>query len=254
MFWKRENGSETTRSSPSDLGQPGALDGADIERALKYPDGVGSLTPLWPRREFLLGVAGSLLSACRVMAQIEGTRSLLTVPVASEWLGVLGALVPTILPFEHPRFPAVGREDVEAELRRLFAIDDDPDFATLPRALLLFDDVPAFESPPAPIVDDQVRDLAERGRRGESTGIGIDEALARDRAEWASYESRYGRARFVDQSIEARRAYLSLWSASELLTRRRFYRGAKSLVCITAYSLRPFWEAVGYEGPLLGRG
>jgi hypothetical protein len=201
----------------------------------------------------LLATAATLLSACRVMARVAGTHDLLAAPTADEWHRVIGALVVTILPFEHPRFPRVAPEAVHAELRRLFRVDDDPDFAMLPRAVMLFDDAPAFEAAPAPFVDDQMHDLAQSRLAPGAIGPAIDTALARDHIAWSAYESRHGRARFVDLPVDSRRAYLSLWSASELVTRRRFYHGAKSLVCVTAYSMRPFWDAVGYEGPLLGR-
>jgi hypothetical protein len=38
-----------------------------------------------------------------------------------------------------------------------------------------------------------------------------------------------------------------------LSAKRRFYRSAKVLVMISAYSMTPSWKAIGYDGPLLDR-
>src|SRR5260370_24152928 len=121
-------------------------------------------------------------------------------------------------------------------------------------AVMLFDDARAFGAAPAPFPGDERHDPAQSRLAPGAISPAIDTAVPPDHIAWSAYESRHGRARFVDLPVDSRRAYLSLWSASELVTRRRFYHGAKSLVCVTAYSMRPFWDAVGYEGPLLGRG
>jgi hypothetical protein len=118
---------------------------------------------------------------------------------------------------------------------------------------MLFDDVAAFEAPPAPFVADQRMDLRRSRVPNDAIGNAMAQALLRDYEAWKAYTHEYGTARFIAQSMDGARDYLELWAASEMITRRRFYRGVKALTCVTAYSMRLFWDTVGYEGPLLGR-
>ena len=202
----------------------------------------------------MLAGGAVFLSACGIMSQVQTTRHFIDRPLPDAWHAVLRGLIGTVLPFEHPLFPSVTVDDLLGDLQRLFRVDDDEDFAMLPRAVMLFDDSPLFEAPPALFVDDERRDLVQSRVPMVEIDGAIERRRQRDRASWVDYSGRHGPARFVDQSPPARRAYLSLWAGSEFITRRRFYRGVKALVTITAYSTDPFWKAVGYEGPLLGRG
>jgi hypothetical protein len=208
------------------------------------------------RRDFLLaGALGLLVASCRVMAQVRASDHLVERPEPDVWRPIVGALIVTILPFEHPAFPrGVTPSDIGSQMRTLFRLEDDPDLATLPKALALFDDTAVMPEPPAPFVDDERRDLATSRVPAAEIPRALDAAVSRERSQWQSFERRFGTARFVDHPLEVRRAYFALWSESAFLTRRRFYRGVKALVTISAYSTRPFWQAVGYEGPLLGRG
>src|SRR5208282_701601 len=101
-----------------------------------------------------------------------------------------------------------------AQMHRLFRIEDDPDFETFPKALMLFDDVSLMGSPPAPIVDDERRDLMQSRVLATEVGRKVDEAFAHDRALKRAFEVRFGSARFVEQPLEARRVYLTQWGAS----------------------------------------
>jgi hypothetical protein len=210
--------------------------------------------PSIARREFVLAGGALFLEACDTLAGARATHELIQRPHPDVWQPVLRSLITTVLPFEHPAFPRVSEEALFDELNRLFPIASDPGFEALPKALMLFDDCPLFETPPAPFVDDERRDLAQSRVPEAEIDAALEHAERHDREAWRAHSQRFGGARFTTQSLEARRAYFSLWSQSELVTRRRFYRGAKSLVAITAYSTRPFWDAVGYEGPILKRG
>ena len=194
------------------------------------------------------------LSACHGLSEVRASRTLIETPHPDAWHPVLRALIPTVLPFEHPAFPPVTVDALFDELEQLFPIESDPAFAALPKALMLFDDCPLFETAPPPFVDDQRVDLAESRVPAAAIDVAVEQAQAYERALWQAYTARFGSARFTAQPLPAQRAYLALYSHSELVARRRFYRGMKALVTITAYSTTPFWKAVGYEGPLLRRG
>jgi hypothetical protein len=206
------------------------------------------------RRDFLLAGGLFFLSACRMMAEVRSTDRLLETPHPDAWHPILRGVITTVLPFEHPGFPSVSADDIFAEMFRLFRIEEDEDFAALPKGLRLFNDCSLFERPPAPFVDDERRDLALGRMRQADIGVAVACSIGADRAAWSAFRERYGPLVFLEQSLDGRRAYVSLWGASQLIARRRFYRGMKALVNITAYSMPPFWQTVGYEGPVLERG
>jgi hypothetical protein len=188
------------------------------------------------------------------MAEVRGTETLIGKPHPEKWHAVLGSLITTVLPFEHPAFPNVSPAALLAETRRVFRLDEDESFAFLPQALMLFDDASLFDSPLAPIIDDERRSII-MSRVSESNISGaIEQAITHDQDAWKRFANEHGEARFLEQSLEARKAYLALWANSSFITRRRFYRGVKALVTITAYSEKSFWKVVGFEGPLLQRG
>jgi hypothetical protein len=193
------------------------------------------------RREFMLGAGAGLLSACSFMRQIESTEHVLATPPRAAYRPVLGALITSILPFEHPRFPAVlTPSQLEGVLLELFPLGADPELADVPPALMLFDDCPLFDATFPPFVD------AQREAGEDETS-----AAEHDRVAFAAYRARFGDQRFALQSLSARRAYLVLWSQSGWIARRRIYRGYKALVTISAYSTRAMWETIGYDGPWL---
>jgi hypothetical protein len=202
------------------------------------------------RRDFILGSGAAFLAACQVMSQVRATDGLIGAPHPDEWHPVLRSLIVTVLPFEHPSFPRVSADDLSDRLRELFGIEEDEDFASFPKALMLFEDCPLFETPAAPFVEDERRDLSMSRVAEGDIDRAVVRAKSRERAAWAAHSARFGQPRFLVQSLDARRAYLALWAESEFITCRRFYRGVKALVMITAYSTQPFWDAVGYDGPL----
>jgi hypothetical protein len=206
------------------------------------------------RREFVAGSAALLVSACGVMTQIRGSDRALSMPPPETWRPVLRALLTGILPFEHVRFPAIDVLALEAQLLSMFPIDQAPEFADVPVALMLFDDCALFGTPLAPFIADERRSLLANRVASSELPAAIERACDSDRRAFHAYLQRFGDAHFVDQTLEARRAYLVLWSGSELSARRRVYRGWKSLATISAYSTAAFWAAIGYDGPLLEHG
>jgi hypothetical protein len=206
------------------------------------------------RREFLAGAAALLASACGVMAQIRGTEHVLSAPPSEAWRAVLSALITSILPFEHARFPALDAAALEQTLLQLFPIGQEPGLVDVPVALVLFDDCGLFETPLAPFIADERQSLRASHVTSFELDASVQRAAASDRRAFHRYARQFGNARFIDQPVAAQRAYLALWAGSELIARRRVYRGWKSLVTISAYSTEPFWHAIGYDGPLLPQG
>jgi hypothetical protein len=193
------------------------------------------------RREFMLGAGAGLLSACSLMRQIQSSEHVLATPPRAAYRPVLGAWVTSVLPFEHPKFPAaLTPSELERVLLELFPLDDDRELADVPPALMLFDDCRLFDTPFAPFVHEQ-----------REHGAAETSATEHDRAAFAAYRARFGDQRFALQSLAARRAYLELWSQSGWIARRRVYRGYKALVMISAYSTRALWQTIGYDGPWL---
>jgi hypothetical protein len=124
----------------------------------------------------------------------------------------------------------------------------------VPLALVLFDDCGLFETPLAPLIADERRNLLESKLASSEVAAATQRASDADRRAFHDYLRRHGEGRFVTHDITARRAYLALWAQSGLIARRPLYRAWKSLVMISAYSTTPFWQAIGYDGPLLAKG
>lgn len=59
--------------------------------------------------------------------------------------------------------------------------------------------------------------------------------------------------RFTGLSAEQREAYLRGWTESRLELRRQAVASLKALIMIAHYGREEAWDAVGYEGPWLGR-
>jgi hypothetical protein len=206
------------------------------------------------RRDFVAGAAALLTSACGIMGQIRGSERVMSAPTREDWQPVLNALITSILPFEHAQFPAVDSHAIEQQLLQLFPIEHDPEFVDVPLALVIFDDCGLFETPLAPMIADERRSLHASKLSSSELAAATERASDADRHAFHEYVRRHGEGRFVTHDINARRAYLMLWAHSALIARRRLYRAWKSLVMISAYSTTPFWQAIGYDGPLLAKG
>lgn len=208
------------------------------------------------RREFLQAcvLLAAALAGCRTLgANTRLAAELLDEPHPDQWRPVLDALCKSILPFEDPRFP-VSPHAVRERLLGYFPIEHDTDFTPLRQALVLFDDPSLFPERLALFIDDEREQLTARGGLSDAAiASAIETRLAAEAASFSAFRKMAGHDRFVSMALADQRAYLKLWSQSALTVRRRFYRSAKVLVMISAYSMAPTWKAIGYDGPLLGR-
>lgn len=168
---------------------------------------------------------------------------------------MLRALVETVLPFDHPRFPRVGLDEIDARLWGLFDFEGEERMVGLQKALMLFDDVDLFAHAAGPILDAEWRAIDGARRRPSSSADSTGrEKRSHDSALLDGFRAAFpGGEPWHRRGLEARRRYLRLWSASAFVVRRQFYRSAKSLVLISAYSHPALWDAIGYDGITLGR-
>lgn len=201
------------------------------------------------RRNFLQ--ACSILAMTAAGCQATGPRTrfaahMLADPPEREYRPILGGIIRALLPFEHPRFPAIAPETVEARLLDLFPIDTGEQFLSFQRGLLFFDDVTLFPYIFGPLVDAEQVGTAN----GDSQ---VGEIERGERARYAVFESllQARPSRFTPLDPDAQRAYLRMWSVSGVAAKRQFARSAKSLVMVTVYSMEEMWRTIDYEGPLL---
>ncbi len=190
------------------------------------------------RRAFMLGAGGVLLAACGVMRQVQSTEVLIAAPPEAAWRPVLRGLIPAVLAFDDPDFPALQLGALEDALLAMFPIHEDPELADVRSMFMLFDACRLFDPPPAPFLVDAV-----------DSG-----AVEHERRAYAGFADRFGSARFIEQPLPGRRAYLALWGQSALPVRRRIYRGFRGWVLVSAYAQPELWTTIGYDGPLLERG
>lgn len=174
----------------------------------------------------------------------------MTDPPLDQYALILGGLIQSILPCEHPQFP-VTADTVQSRLLTLFRLENDPRFLDLQRALVLFDQTDLFTNRLAPVEREAVAlDAAARSLNLAAT---LDASHAHDVGLYATFIGTEDARRFTRLSIDRKREYLDMWRASGYLTKRQFYASARSLVMIAAYSMDPLWTAIGYAGPAIGR-
>jgi hypothetical protein len=171
------------------------------------------------------------------------------------WRPVMGALVETLLAFEHPDFPRIELAYVEERLFKHFPIDRSEHFEPLRQALMGFDAIRLFPEVDGWITRSEAALLETDGFRREEIERAIAEKARADREGFEALLHEHGAepAHFHAASLPWRRAYLRLWARSGFAARRRFYRTVKPMVLVAAYSLPELWQAIGYSGPLIGR-
>jgi len=201
------------------------------------------------RRGFVASCATLALcvSGCHSWTrQTRFAHALVTDPPPHAYRAILLGIIRAVLPFEHPQFPALSPADVFARLTSNFPIDDESRFLTLQRGLVMFDQVALFPHQFAPLID--AEDAEGLDRSWVARSVADDE-----RRYLAFREARAPQAdEFTELSLPAQRAYLTLWLQSGFVVRRQFARSVKTLTTITAYTMRPLEDAIGYRGPLLG--
>ena len=219
-----------------------------IELPNTFEDGV-----VVHRRGFLAscGVLAAALSGCStVFPRTRLGRLAVNDPHPDEYRPVLRALLTTILPFDHPDFPAVRLEDLETRLLDLFPTERTDDYASMQRALIFFESVDLFPRMHVPLVADERDDFG-------ASNVEVENRVIADQQAYGGFAREHGigdsERRFTILPPPQRSAYLRLWSHSAFGSKRRFYRSIKSLIMITAFSLPAFWQAIGYTGPVLGQ-
>jgi len=142
---------------------------------------------------------------------------------------------------------------MEERFLSLFRLEDEERFLVVQKTLLFFDEVDLFPARFGPLVDDERRLFDASGYSADDFARRIEAKLREDEKLFRAFISHLPAAspKFTGLSVELGRDYLDLWGRSQFGTRRRFYRSAKDLVMITAYSRDDVWKAIGYEGPLL---
>ena len=202
------------------------------------------------RRGFIAacGVVVVGLTGCsRVLTNARFGRLAINDPRRDDFMPVLRAIIPAVLPFEHPKFPPLTPAMVESRVLDLFPFDLDPDAVNVRRALTNFDDTILFPLIASPTT-------ADERAANENDTADIARKTAHDQesyATWLRTTERPAAGPFTALPVDLRRGYLLLWSQSGFIARRHFYQSAKRLVTVAAYTTPEMWTAIGYAGPVL---
>jgi hypothetical protein len=209
----------------------------------------------------------SFLSACSLLTLgltgcarlLDDTRSsylAIEEPPAQSYLPVLQALVRTVLPFDHPRFPRVSPETIDTRLLQLFPFrPDDEDALNLRRALMIFNDVPLFPTAPPGLLTQERTALGVDERHSLAWTEAVGALRAADERLYADFSGglKTSSEHFVDLPSDKRVKYYQLWGQSQFVVKRYFYRSSKTLILVTAWSMDEMWHAINYAGPLVTR-
>lgn len=187
------------------------------------------------RRDFLAscGALVLALSGCHsVLSRTQLANLELDDPHPDDYEPVLRALIETILPFEHPRFPSIPVAAIQERLLAFFPLEAERRYLVLQKGLMVFDRVDLFPLLQAPLV-------AEEAAPDQSLYEEFQRSFRSDAESFTALQP------------HARAAYFRLWGQSAFNDKRLFYHSAKSLVMVTAYSMVDLWRVIGYAGPLL---
>jgi hypothetical protein len=185
------------------------------------------------------------LAGCRSFsANTRFASAMITDPNPDDYRPVLKAIINTILPFDHPRFPAITETAVESTLYSYFPIDDNDRFLTLQKSLMFFNETSLFPHSFAPIINEETNDSTENT---------ITEKKQHDTLLYQQWFAgiKNDAQLFTELTPPQQKEYLRMWGQSKFRIKRQLYRSVKSLVMIAAYSSNDLWKAIGYDGPLL---
>lgn len=201
------------------------------------------------RRDFLASCGALVLALSGCQAVLSRTRLAnleLDDPHPDDYEPVLRALIETILPFDHPRFPRTSVAEIQERLLALFPFEAERRYLVLQKALMVFDRIDLFPLLQTPMV-------AEERMLGHATDAMIAECATQDQRRYDEFRRTLasGAEFFPSLQPQARAAYLRLWGQSGFNAKQLFYHSAKRLIMVTAYSLNDFWRVIGYAGPLL---
>jgi hypothetical protein len=200
------------------------------------------------RRDFVAscGALVLALSGCQsVLSRTRLAKLELDDPHPDDYEPVLRALIKTILPFDHPRFPRIAAAEVQERLLALFPLGD-ARYLVLQKGLMVFDRVDLFPLLQTPMA-------AEERTLRDATDTAIAERAAQDQRRYVAWRRAFPSEAesFIALQPQARTEYFRLWGQSEFNSKALFYHSAKRLVMVTAYSMSDFWRVIGYAGPLL---
>ncbi|MDB5051385.1 MAG: hypothetical protein JWO30_4456 [Fibrobacteres bacterium] len=213
------------------------------------------------RREFLktcMGLAAVAgLSGCApLLAKSRLAKLLVAEPSPDEYRPVLKALLETVLPFGHPQFP-LSREAMFARFDALFSLEQEARLAPMRRGLMLFDETSLFPEALGAVRDEERRALqAYPANDPEMVERQLDQKNAQDKKllDFFLKKQGIGAVRFTEMKPADRKEYLWLWSQSGFGLKRQFYRTAKAVIMVSAYSQPELWKSIGYQGPFPDRG
>jgi hypothetical protein len=210
------------------------------------------------RRDFLktcMGLAAAAgLSGCGPLAsRTRFTRLLLADPSPDDYRPILTALMGTVLPFGDPRFPLTPL-DMLARFESLFSMEDEERLIPLQRGLILFNETELFSHAFGPVREEERKTLAAYpGNTPEVVEQQLERKRVLDGKLLAGFLKKQGMkpVPFVDMNPAERREYLWIWSQSAFVLKRQFYRTAKAVILIAAYSAPEAWKPIGYQGPVI---
>jgi len=207
------------------------------------------------RRQFLkaLAILGLGTTGCApFLASTKAVNLAAQKPGEQTYMPILRAMMTAVVPFDHPQFPALTPADVEAQLQREFP-QDAAAFDGFHRGLLLFNDVALFGHTLPPIAQAEEQGLRTfDGLAGEALANRMGQNGAHDATLHRAFVTKHGAlTSFVEAPAAAQRDYFHAWSQSAFTLKRELFFSAKAMMTISAYSLKPSWDVMGYDGPLL---
>jgi hypothetical protein len=223
---------------------------------VRDPPSARTLPDVWSRRRFLVSCSTLALVAAgcaRLRPHTEFASLVFGDPHPDQYRPILASLIRTILPFEHPRFPAVTADALVERFFQLFPLEDEEKYQSVQRSFLFFNEIDFFPRALSPLLEEERKALdADRGEGRRQIAPMLDQKRREDEAMYDEFlaSRKLAPCPFLSLAPPDRADYLRLWSRSRFVVKRQFVGSVRSLVLITAYSTEPFWRAIGYLGPL----
>jgi hypothetical protein len=230
-----------------------------VQHTMNGPEQRGSVD--LARRDFLkvcmgLAAVAGWTSCGPLLSRTRFSKLLLTDPAPAEYRPILMALLGTVLPFEDPRFPISPRAML-ARFESMFSMETEERLIPLQRGLMVFNETELFSHALGPVREEER--LALEGYPGntrEEVELQLEKKRLLDGKLLAGFLTKQSieAVSFLEMAPIQRQAYFWIWSQSAFLLKRQFYRTAKAVILISAYSAPELWKSIGYKGPLLERG
>lgn len=209
------------------------------------------------RRSFIIACSALTLGLSGCTSLLKNTRYtsyFMIDPSPNQYVPILRAVIKAVLPFEHPKFPAITVEELEHQFLTYFPLEGDDKIKAIPQGLLIFNDLSLYAHPLAPLIaqEEFLFDDLDPIQEVEQKEL-IEGKLQEDQKSYKEFSNSLSSlaADFTDLPLDESRNYLKLWATSSFGIKRRFYRSLKTLIMISAYSRKELWQSIGYDGPLL---